>query len=412
MVNSTESKNSYNFDEVIDRHGTGSVKWDTLKDRYGTDDLLPLWIADMDFRSPQPIIDALVSKVKQGVYGYSYLTQSYYDSVIGWYDRRYSWKIKSEWIVFTPGVIPAVSFAVQGFTNPGDKVIVQTPVYYPFFKAIESNGRHVLYNPLRLKNDHYEMDFTDLKEKVLDPRAKMIILCSPHNPVGRVWTRDELQQLGDICVDNGIMIVADEIHSDLMYPGVKFTNFASISQKFEQNSITCTSATKTFNLAGLQGSNIIIPNKRIRQTFENTVASAGTHNPNSFVSDAFQAGYDRCDDWLDQLMLYISGNLHFLKEFLKENMPEVKVIEPEGTYLCWLDFREIESDPATLEKLMIKDAKIALDEGYIFGPEGEGFERINLACPRSILERALTQIANALRNHTMSSSRRSPKETR
>lgn len=399
MVDLAKSQNRYDFDEIIDRRKTGSLKWDALKERFGAEDLLPLWVADMDFRAPQPIIDALTLRAQHGIYGYSGFKPSYYDSVISWYNRRYNWEIKKEWIVYTPGVVAALNFAVQGFTNPGDKVIVQPPVYYPFYRSIESNGRHVLYNPLKLTNNRYEMDFDDLEEKVQDPRAKMIILCNPHNPIGRVWTRDELQKLGDICVNNGIMVVADEIHSDLRYSGIKFTNFAAISQKFAENSITCTSATKTFNLAGLQSSNIIIPNKRIRQTFESTAASAGTHSPNSFASDAFQAGYDKCEDWLEELMKYVSGNLSFLKEFVRENLPKVKVIEPEGTYLCWLDFREIEPDSEKLEKLMLKDAKVALDEGFIFRLGGEGFERINLACPRSILSKALTQIAAAVKEH-------------
>ena len=396
------SGKEYDFDEIIDRHKTGSLKWDALQERFGAEDLLPLWVADMDFRAPQPVIDALTLRAQHGVYGYSSFLPAYYDSVIGWYKRRYNWEIKREWLVYTPGVVPAINFAIQGFTNPGDKVIVQPPVYYPFFNAIESNGRHVLYNPLKLSGGYYEMDFADLEEKVRDPRAKAIILCSPQNPVGRVWKREELQRLGEICIDNDVMVISDEIHSDLRYPGIEFTNFASISEKFANNSITCTSGTKTFNLAGLQISNIIIPSKGIRQTFENTVLSAGTFRPNSFAADALQTAYDQCEGWLDEIQEYLAGNLGFLKEFIHENMPKVKVIEPEGTYLVWLDFREVEPDPMELEKLMRNDAKVALDEGYIFRIGGAGFERINLACPRSILKQALTQITDAVRKHLTS----------
>lgn len=388
----------YNFDEVMDRRGTGSLKWDALKERFGSEDLLPLWVADMDFRAPEAVVEALVSRAEHGIYGYSTFMPSYYDSIIRWYHRRYHWEIKKEWIVYTPGVVPAINFAIQAFTNPGDNVIVQPPVYYPFFRSIEWNGRHVLYNPLKLADGRYRMDFDDLEKKVKDPRARMMILCSPQNPVGRVWEKEELQRLGDICIDNNILVFSDEIHSDLRYPGVGFTNFASISDKFAQHSITGTSGTKTFNLAGLQISNIIIPNERIRQTFENSVATAGTIMPNAFAPVALQTAYDKCEDWLDELMEYLAGNLEFLKEFVREELPGVNVIEPQGTYLCWLDFRDVEADPASLEGLMLKVAKVALDEGYIFRAGGDGFERINLACPRSILRTALQKISEAVRN--------------
>ena len=304
--------------------------------------------------------------------------------------------MKNDGILAFPGVVPAINYAIQAFTNPGDRVIVQPPVYYPFFNSIESNGRQVLYNPLRFSDGRYEMDFADLKEKVKDPKAKLMILCSPQNPVGRVWNEEELQELGDICIENGIMVISDEIHSDLRYPGVGFTNFASISDKFAQNSITCTSVTKTFNLAGLKISNIIIPNLKIRQTFENTLSTVGSFMPNSFAPLAVETVYNKCEDWLDELLQYLADNLSFLKDFVNENLPGVKVIEPEGTYLCWLDFREIEPDPAKLEKMMLGDAKVALDDGYIFRNGGEGFERINIACPRSILEQALTRISKTV----------------
>ncbi|MEM0156236.1 MAG: MalY/PatB family protein [Thermoplasmataceae archaeon] len=395
------SEKRYDFDQVIDRKHSGSVKWDGLKDQFGSEDLLPLWVADMDFRSPQPVIDAMVSRADHGVYGYSLFTPSYYDSVIRWYRRRYNWEIKKEWIVYTPGVVSAISFAIQAFTSPGDKVIVQPPVYYPFFRSIESNGRFVLYNPLRLVDGHYEMDYEDLEDKVRDPRTKLMILCSPHNPVGRVWKKEELERLGNICIDNGIPVVSDEIHSDLRYPGVKFTNFASISDKLANNSITCTSGSKAFNLAGLQISNIIIPNSRMRQIFENSCATQGTLHPNYFAADAIQTAYDQCEDWLDELLEYISGNLSFLKGYVQEKMPWVKVIDPEGTYLCWLDFRAVEPVPTKLEKLMKNTAKVALDDGYIFRIGGDGFQRINLACSRSLLKKALEQISEAVREHVL-----------
>lgn len=391
-------KNKFDFDEVLDRRGTASEKWDFMKERFGYEDLLPLWVADMDFRSPQPVIEALVSRAKHGVFGYTGLTQSYYDSVISWYKRKYNWAIRKDWIVFTPGVIPAIAYAIRSFTNPGDKIIVQTPVYYPFFNTIEANGRQVLENPLKFKNDHYEMDFDDLEKKAKDPRAKMMILCSPHNPIGRVWTRKELTRLGEICTENGLLVISDEIHSDIRYPGIVFTNFATISGEFANNSITCTSASKTFNLAGLQISNIIIPNDKIRQNFQNAVSTMGMDLPNSFSGLAVQVAYDRCGTWLDQLLTYLKGNLDFLKEFIKKNIPEVKVIEPQATYLVWLDFRKIEPDPEKLQKLLLKDAKVAFVEGNIFRSGGDGFERINIACPRSVLKKALEQMARVLKD--------------
>ncbi|MCL6002450.1 MAG: pyridoxal phosphate-dependent aminotransferase [Candidatus Thermoplasmatota archaeon] len=391
-------KNKFDFDEVLDRRGTASEKWDFMKERFGYEDLLPLWVADMDFRSPQPVIEALVSRAKHGVFGYTGLTQSYYDSVISWYKRKYNWAIRKDWIVFTPGVIPAIAYAIRSFTNPGDKIIVQTPVYYPFFNTIEANGRQVLENPLKFKNDHYEMDFDDLEKKAKDPRAKMMILCSPHNPIGRVWTRKELTRLGEICTENGLLVISDEIHSDIRYPGIVFTNFATISGEFANNSITCTSASKTFNLAGLQISNIIIPNDKIRQNFQNAVSTMGMDLPNSFSGLAVQVAYDRCGTWLDQFLTYLKGNLDFLKEFIKKNIPEVKVIEPQATYLVWLDFRKIEPDPEKLQKLLLKDAKVAFVEGNIFRSGGDGFERINIACPRSVLKKALEQMARVLKD--------------
>ena len=392
------TKNKYDFDEIVDRSNTSSEKWDFLKETFGYDDVLPLWVADMDFLSPPQVIDALVKRAKHGVYGYTGLTDSYYDSVIRWYERRYKWSIRKEWIVFTPGVIPAVDFAIRAFTVPRDKVIVQTPVYYPFFQAIESNEREVLENPLILKDGRYEMDFEDLEKKVKDSKARMLILCSPHNPVGRVWTRDELTRLGKICLSNGILVISDEIHSDIRYPGIIHTSFAAISDEFANNSITCTSASKTFNLAGLQISNIMIPNDRLRQGFLSTIEKTGMNLPNSFAGIAVQTAYNECEEWLDELLDYLKGNLEFLKYFIKTKIPEVKVIDPEGTYLVWLDFREIEPDPEKLQNLLLKEAKVAFNIGNVFRTGGAGFERVNIACPRATLNTALNQVAVALRN--------------
>ncbi len=394
------SGNKYNFDEIIERHNTGSLKWDVLEERFGSGELLPLWVADMDFKAPPAVIRALSSRVGHGIYGYMTIPPSYYESVANWFRRRYNWDLRKEWIVFIPGVVPAVNFAIQAMTEPGDSIIVQSPVYYPFFRSVEHNGRNLLNNQLRLVDGRYEMDFDDLRRKASDPSAKLIILCSPHNPVGRVWTRDELQELGEICIDNGVTVVSDEIHSDLVYQGRSHTNFASISEEFAQNSITCTSITKTFNLAGLQVSNIIIPNQKIREDFSTAAEASIELMPNSFAADAVSAAYDQSEDWLDDLLLYLKGNLDFLREFVDENLPLVSLIETEGTYLVWMDFRKVEPDPEKLESLMREGAGVALDEGHIFGPGGEGFERINIACPRASLKKALEKIASAVGAHS------------
>jgi cystathionine beta-lyase len=389
----------WNFDEVIDRRDSDSIKWDSdfLKEYFKGEDLLPLWVADMDFRSPQPVIDALINRAAHGIYGYSYPGSSeYYTSVISWFKRRYNWILDKEWFVFTPGVVPACYYIIQRFSHPGDKIIIQDPVYYPFANGIKNNGRTVVSNQLNLENNYYTMDFEDLEKKAKDPLAKLLILCSPHNPVSRVWTKDELKQLGEICIENNVLIIADEIHCDLTFPPAKHTVFATISEEFAQNSITCTAGSKTFNLAGLHHSNIIISNKTLREELKAQMSINGYHSPNVFGAIALQTAYDQCEDWLEALMKYLQQNFDFLKKYFQENLPEVSVIEPEGTYLIWLDFRKFNLSPKDLQAKLI-DAKVALDPGHIFGAGGEGFERINIACPRATLKEALDRIVKALK---------------
>ena len=387
----------WSFDEDIDRSDTQSAKWD-----YYDKDLLPLWVADMDFRVPQPIINAIIDRAKHGIFGYSYFHSAYFEAVLNWFKRRYNWEIKKEWLAFTPGVIPAINMAIQSFSNPGDKIIVQNPVYYPFFGAIKNNGRQILYNPLKLINKRYQMDFDDLKQKIKDPRAKILILCNPHNPVGRVWTREELINIGDICIEHEILIISDEIHCDLIHPGFTHTNFANISNEFAMNSITCTSLSKTFNLAGLQLSNIIIPNQKLRQTFVNHIKSVFIpeefgYLPNDLSLVAFTAAHQYCDEWLNTLLIYLNENLEFLKSFLKKNLPQIEVIEPEGTYLVWLNFRKLGIEYNKVKNFLWEKAKVALDDGSMFGSGGEGFQRINIACPQKTLKKALEQILNAVK---------------
>ncbi len=386
------------FDEVIDRSNTGSIKWDPfyLKKLFGKEDLLPLWVADMDFRAPQPVIDALVKRVKHGIFGYTGPDPIRYNSsIVNWFKRRHSWTLHEDWLVFSPGIVQACTYLIQRFTNPGDKVIIQDPVYYPFASIIKNNGRRVVSNQLELDESYYQMNFDDLEEKAKDPRTKALILCSPHNPVGRVWSREELTRLGEICIENDILVISDEIHCDLVYPKYKHIVFASISEEFAQNSVTCTAGSKTFNLAGFQHSNVIISNDKLRDRFKVQMEANALTIPNAFGALALQVAYDEGEEWLNSLIQVLERNLDFLKSFIDRNLPTVSVIDPEGTYLVWLDFRGVGLDHKELEKKMLEEAKLALDSGYKFGAGGEGFERINIACPLSILKESLERITQA-----------------
>jgi cystathionine beta-lyase len=391
-------KVKYNFNEVIERKNTNSEKWDGVSHLFQKPDLLPLWVADMDFRSPQPIIDAIIQRAEHGIYGYSLTPPEYYEATINWYKHRHGWTLEKDWFFYTPGVIPAINFTIQAFSERRDKIILQNPAYPPFFFAIKNNERRKLLNPLILNNGRYTIDFNDLEKRVNDPLVKILILCNPHNPTGRVWTKEELTRVGEICLENNVLVLADEIHCDLIYPGHKHVPFASISNEFAQNSVTCTSISKTFNLPGLKLSNIFIPNPNLRVKFNNIIQGTGVKEPNCFTSAALIAAYNECADWLDELMIYVKDNLEFLKTFVKENLPKVRVTEPEGTYLVWLDFRELIPDSKELTRILFDVAKVALFEGFLFGKGGKGFERLNLACPRSILEEALRKIANAVKN--------------
>ncbi|RFB15014.1 pyridoxal phosphate-dependent aminotransferase [Bacillus sp. HNG] len=386
----------YNFDESINRLQTNSVKWDEVENLFGDKEILPMWVADMDFKSPQPVIEALKKRADHGIYGYTTRPDSYYEATVRWMKRRHKWTIEKDWITFTPGVVPALGIIVQSFTNPGDKIIIQQPVYYPFMSVIEKNGREIVNNPLRLENGRYYMDFEDLEKKI-DPSVKMIIISNPHNPVGRVWEKDELTKLEEICLKHNILVVSDEIHSDLVYEGNVHTPFASISDEFAGRSITCTAPSKTFNLAGLQTSNMIIPNQELRERFNKALEDRFIGMTNTFGVTALIAAYEEGEEWLDQLLVYLKGNLDFLNDYIKSNIPEVKVIKPDATYLVWLDCRELGLDAKKLEEVIQKQGKVAFDEGYIFGKEGEGFTRINIACPRVLLEEGLKRFSDALK---------------
>ena len=398
----------YDFDREINRIGTNSVKWefikhgDSLSYREEADDsssgtrLLPMWVADMDFPCPEPVVEALVARAQHRLFGYTSPTDSYYNAIVNWMKKRHRWDIEPEWISTTPGVVPALNMLVKTYISPGDKVLIQTSVYYPFNKAVENSDGILITNPLSYENGRYCMDFEDLEEKTKDPQVKMAILCSPHNPVGRVWTRDELLRFGKICLNNNVLVVSDEIHGDLILEGYVFTPFAGISEAFAQSSITCTAPSKTFNLAGLRTSNIIISDEQLRARFEKTLERTALGGVGAFGVVALEAAYNHGEEWLSQVLDYIMGNLQYLEKYIAEHLPQIKVVPLEGTYLVWLDCLRLGLGKLELEHMMFEEAKVYLDEGYIFGIEGEGFERVNLACPRSVLVEALERIRNVI----------------
>lgn len=387
-----------NFDEIINRKNTNSIKYEpgVLKEMFGSEDLLPMWVADMDFKCPDVIVNAILERATHGIYGYSDMDDVFYEVFIDWNKRRNQWMIKRDWICYSPGIVPAVNYIVQAFCHTGDKVIIQNPVYYPFSQAILNNGAQVIYNPLVKIENKYEMDFDHLEEIVKDPRVKLFILCNPHNPIGRVWSAEDLLRLGEICIAHNVIVVSDEIHSDLILKGHKHIPFASLSERFAQNSITCMAPSKTFNIAGLQISNIVIPNASIRATFQTILENNAIRHPNIFGIVAQKAAYGEGEQWLEEVLEYIEGNMAYIDAFVKARLPEIKFQKPEATYLAWLDFSGLGMDQLSLEKWMHHEVKLALDEGYIFGEGGGGYERINVACPRSVVVEALERIEKAV----------------
>ena len=398
----------HSFDTEIAREGTNSLKWEFVQDEqsplqfnrtgrfFGKDRILPLWVADMDFRCPEPVIEALSARAEHGIYGYSAPTEAFYASVVGWMKRRHQWALDPDWICITPGVVPALNMLVRTYVPPGDKVLIQPPVYYPFYMAIENNQAEIVTNPLIYESGTYRMDLGDLERKARDPKVKMVILCSPHNPVGRVWTKDELLEFGQICAENNVLVVSDEIHGDLVYDDYTFVPFANLDHEFPQRSIICTAPSKTFNMAGLQTSCIIIPDENLRSRFEETLLSNGLIVHSCFGLTALQVAYNEGEEWLEQVCAYIESNLEYLEAYIEEHMPRIRVVRPEGTYLVWLDCQGLGLESSILRQLMMEKAKVYLDDGSIFGPEGEGFQRINLACPRPLLAEALDRINHAV----------------
>jgi cystathionine beta-lyase len=393
----------YDFNRVIDRRNTDCAKWDSVKEVFGSSDILPMWVADMDFPIARPITEALRKRIEHEVYGYTRPCASLSEAIVNRMWQRYHWRIEPEWIVFTPGVVPALNVAVRAFTRPGDEVILQSPVYYPFWSAVANSGCRVASNELKLINGHYEIDFDNLAsqfgprgEMTPSPsRVRLMILCSPHNPVARVWTKEELTKMGEIVLKNEAIMVSDEVHCELLFKGHRHTPFASISEEFAQRSLVCMADSKTFNLAGLAASTIIIPNRKLRDAFAN--ARAGIlPRPNALALVALEAAYRYGDEWLEQLLEYLQGNLEFLMSYCQKRISRIKVIKPEGTYLVWLDCRELELEPLSLRVFMREKAKVGLEDGHIFGPNGAGFQRMNIACPRVSLEEALKRIEKAV----------------
>jgi cystathionine beta-lyase len=385
----------FNFDEPIDRKDTLSIKYDFHRERM-PENVIPLWVADMDFRTVPAVIEALEKAVLHGIYGYSSAKEEYYEAVSSWFRSRFDWNPDSSWLIITSGVVYAIATAVRTFTNEGDAIIIQPPVYHPFSRYVLINNRKLVTNPLILKNGRYEIDFDDFERKIRQERVKMFILCSPHNPVGRVWTREELIRLGDICVKYGVLVISDEIHSDFTYYGKKHTVFGSLKPEFRESSIICTAPTKTFNLAGLQVSNIFIANKKLRDDYLAEISRSASGHVGTMGLIACQAAYAHGAEWLDALKKYLEGNIEFVRSFLSARLPKIKHIEPQGTYLLWLDFRQLNMSEEEREEFLIQKAGIWLSKGTIFGREGTGFERMNIASPRLILKKALLQLERAL----------------
>lgn len=391
------SERNLDFDKVIDRRNTRCLKYDFAKRRGMPEDVLPLWVADMDFATSSYIEDALIERAKHGIFGYSEVQTPYFEILANWLKKHHNWDVQEKWLIKTPGVVFALAMAVKAYTEIGESVLIQAPVYYPFYEVIRDNGRKIVENELYLGDDNrYHIDFEDFEDKIISEKVRLFILCSPHNPVGRVWTAEELVKLGDICVKHGVIVVSDEIHADFVFKG-RHHVFASLKKEFENISITCTSPSKTFNLASMMMSNIFIPNHELKRKFRKELDAAGTSQLGIMGLVACEAAYSKGEEWYRSMIEYVRKNIEFTKEYIAENIPDVSMIDIEGTYLVWLDFHKTGLTAEELDRRIIHNAKLWLDSGKIFGKCGEGFQRINVACPRSILKEALDRIKNILK---------------
>ena len=386
----------YNFDEIIDRRGTESVKWDAVSERWGRNDLLPMWVADMDFRTPPFVMEALRKRLEHEVLGYTFACEEWYTSIINWLQNRHGWKVKREELTFMPGIVRGLAFAIQCFTEKGDKVMVMPPVYHPFFLVTEKNKREVVYSPLVLRDGQYYIDFDRFRKDIQG--CKLLILSNPHNPGGRVWTREELEQIAEICYESKTLVISDEIHADLTLPPYQHITFALVSEKARQNSLVFMSPSKAFNMPGLASSYCIIENKEICRCFQEYMEASELSEGHLFAYLSVAAAYSNGTEWLDQVLAYIQSNIDFTDAFLSEYIPDIKMIRPQASYLVFLDCRTLELNQKELVNLFVDGAHLALNDGTMFGKEGEGFMRLNVACPRSVLEKALKKLKEACDN--------------
>lgn len=387
----------YNFDEIIDRHGTNCLKYDFAVERGVPADALPLWVADMDFQVPVEVRESLKKSAEHGIFGYSEVKESYFDALHDWMLRYHDWDVKPEWLLKTPGIVFAAAMAIKAFTKEGEACMMQNPGYYSISEVVKLNKRVLVDNFLKEDDGYFTMDYEEMERKMVEQNVKLFILVNPLNPVGRVWTEEELRKFGEICLKHNVLVFSDEIHEDFVYPGFHHVVFANLDERFRDITITATSPSKTFNLAGLQVSNIFIANEGMRNAFQHEIWASGYSQLNQSGLVACESAYRYGREWLEQVLVYIKGNLDFAKEFVKINMPGVRVIEPEGTYFLWLDFRGLPLMGDELDNLVIYKARLWLDGGRVFGSAGDGFQRFNMACPRKTLELALTKLANALK---------------
>lgn len=384
----------YDFDQVVDRSKNRSAKYDERKKKFGREDVIPLWVADMDFKTAQPVIDAMKARAEEGIWGYTSRPDSYFDAVCGWQKRRNGWEIDRSMLSFSVGVVPSLSSMVFVFTEPGDKVLIQTPVYSEFYDVTESWGREVIENPMVEKDGVWSVDFEDFEKKAKE--AKLFFLCSPHNPLGIVWTREELTRMCQICIANDVLIVSDEIHSDLIFHGKQHIPTATLSPEIASHVITCISGTKTFNLAGLQASAVVFPNMELKKRFDRFWFNLDIHRNNAFSSIAMETAFNEGEEWLEQLLIYIDGNFELIRSFCEENIPQIRPNVPDATYLVWLDCRGLGMENEELRRFMIEKAGLGLNEGWSFGRSLSGYMRLNAACPRSVIEKALKQLKEAV----------------
>jgi cystathionine beta-lyase len=384
----------YNFNEIISRKGSNSIKHDILTEVFGKEELIPMWVADMDFKTPDFILNAIRQRVNHEFLGYTFRNESIYLSITEWLKKRHQWEIKKDWISFSPGVVPALAMIVLAYTKPGDKIIIQPPVYFPFFSTVLNNGRQLIQNQLLYKNNKYSFDFSELKKQI-DTRTKMILLSNPHNPVGRVWSKSELEELATICLKNGILLVSDEIHSDIVFHNYKHIPLASISEEIANSTITTFAPSKTFNIAGLSTSFLVISNAKLKSVYDNFIDDLHLKNGNIFGNIALESAYRNGENWLAEMIAQIESNTAIVREFAQVHRDKMDLVEPESTYLLWLDFKKLKLDDNTLRDFIIDSAKLGLNPGTQFGIGGSGFQRMNVACPAPIVNKAMEQLESA-----------------